>query len=228
MQQVACRFTKCSSGAPPERAKLASIAWHALSTSICSSHSQQILASLHELPQRLDQYCLNPLFGKQGDSATDLDYYDESSLVLHGNTTITGENGVPASLDLPLMGYAAVYRSGTGASLGSNKDLVIDTSPPFVVQVTGKRSSRNMMNLPPHIWCTAEVIRTRLRKVIRRKTGFRRLHFELCLGVILGEHDFTRATDDLSLFLRLNSSPQLAKGEEETRQGVCSLYGNEI
>lgn len=73
---------------------------------------------------------------EKGDSSGDLDYYDESSLVLpDSNSTITGDNGVAANLELPPLGYAAVYRLGTGACLGANKAIVIDTSPPFVVQV---------------------------------------------------------------------------------------------
>lgn len=75
---------------------------------------------------------------EQGDSSADLDYYDQSSLALPGNAIITGENGVPANLELPPLGYASVYRLGTGASLAANKDLVVDTSPPFVVQVRRK------------------------------------------------------------------------------------------
>lgn len=75
-------------------------------------------------------------FRGQGDSSADLDYYDESSLALPDNATITGENGVAANVDLPPLGYAAVYRVGKGSSLGANKDLIIDTSPPVVVQVT--------------------------------------------------------------------------------------------
>lgn len=66
----------------------------------------------------------------------DLDYYDESSLALPRNATITGENGVAVNLWLPPVGYVAVYRLGTGTSLGANKALVIDTAPPIVVQVT--------------------------------------------------------------------------------------------
>ena len=31
-----------------------------------------------------------------------------------------------------------MYRVGTGSSLGTNKDLVVDTSPPVVVQVSKK------------------------------------------------------------------------------------------
>lgn len=72
---------------------------------------------------------------EQGDSSEDLDYYDESSLVLPDNSSITGDNGVAASLELPPLGYAAVYRLGTGASLGAKKAIVIDTSAPLVVQV---------------------------------------------------------------------------------------------
>lgn len=71
----------------------------------------------------------------QGDASVDLDYYDESSLVLADNSTITGDNGVDANLDLPPVGYAAVYRLGTGASLGANQDIAIDTTPPIVVRV---------------------------------------------------------------------------------------------
>lgn len=77
----------------------------------------------------------SPLAREKGDSSPELDYYDESSLALPGNATVTGENGVPANLELPPLGYAAVYRLGTGASLGANKGLVVDTSPPYVVQV---------------------------------------------------------------------------------------------
>lgn len=73
---------------------------------------------------------------EKGDYSADLDYYDESSLALPANATITGGNGVAVNLDLPPLGYAAVYRVGKGSSLGANKDLVIDTSPPVVVQVT--------------------------------------------------------------------------------------------
>lgn len=71
----------------------------------------------------------------QGDSSADLDYYDELSLTLPENSSITGANGVAANLELPTVGYSAVYRLGTGASLSANKDIIIDTMPPFVEQV---------------------------------------------------------------------------------------------
>ncbi|CAM9804617.1 unnamed protein product, partial [Scytosiphon promiscuus] len=71
---------------------------------------------------------------QEGDSSADLEYYDRSSLTLPNNSSIVGENGVLANLELPPLGYPAVYRLGTGASLGANKGLVIDTSPPFVMQ----------------------------------------------------------------------------------------------
>lgn len=71
----------------------------------------------------------------QGDSSADLDYYDESSLALPENSSITGANGVAANIELPTVGNSAVYRLGTGASLSANKDIVIDTMPPFVEQV---------------------------------------------------------------------------------------------
>ena len=76
-----------------------------------------------------------PCVCEKGDSSDDLDYYDESSLMLPDLATITGENGVAANLQLPSLGYAAVYRLGTGASLGAYKGLIVDTSPPSVVQV---------------------------------------------------------------------------------------------
>ncbi|CAM9114790.1 unnamed protein product [Hapterophycus canaliculatus] len=71
---------------------------------------------------------------QEGDSSADLEYYDQASLTLPENSTIIGENGVSANLELPPLGYPAVYRLGTGASLSANKGLVIDTSPPFIVQ----------------------------------------------------------------------------------------------
>lgn len=85
---------------------------------------------------------LPPSTRDQGDSSADLEYYDQSSLALPDNSTITGENGVVANLELPPLGYPAVYRLGTGASLGANKGLVIDTSPPFIVQVGWGRITR--------------------------------------------------------------------------------------
>lgn len=73
----------------------------------------------------------------QGDLSADLDYFDESSLVLSDNSTITGENGVAANIALPPLGHAAVYRLGTGTSLGANSDIVVDTSAPTVITVRG-------------------------------------------------------------------------------------------
>lgn len=86
--------------------------------------------------------------GRQGDSSEDLDYYDESSLTLPDNATITGDNAVRANLDLPPLGYAAVYRLGTGSSIGANKGIVIDTIPPVIVQVER--------------WCTPRMRRMRV------------------------------------------------------------------
>lgn len=71
----------------------------------------------------------------QGDSSADLDYSDESSLILSDNSTIIGENGVAVNTALPPLGHAAVYRVGTGTSFSANSDIVIDTTPPIVVMV---------------------------------------------------------------------------------------------
>lgn len=71
----------------------------------------------------------------QGDLSADLDYVDEFSLILPDNSTMTGENGIAVNIALPPIGHAAVYRVGTGISLSTNSDIVIDTSPPVVVMV---------------------------------------------------------------------------------------------
>lgn len=72
---------------------------------------------------------------QQGDLSADLDYVDEASLSLPGNSIITGENGVAANLVLPTLGHAAVYRSGKGTSLGATSNIVINTSRPIVTTV---------------------------------------------------------------------------------------------
>lgn len=85
----------------------------------------------------------------QGDSSADLDYYDQSSFVLPDNATVLGEHDCAVNLTLPPLGYAAVYRLGTGSSLSANKDIVIDTSPPVVVRASS--INRTYTNEPAKI-----------------------------------------------------------------------------
>ncbi|CAM9289872.1 unnamed protein product, partial [Sphacelaria rigidula] len=79
---------------------------------------------------------------QKGDMSADLDYFEESSLVLANNSTITGENGVAANIELPPSGHAASYRLGTGTSLSANSDIVIDTSTPTIITVESPNEAR--------------------------------------------------------------------------------------
>jgi hypothetical protein len=63
-----------------------------------------------------------------GDASADLDYTSINALTLNGGTIAEQGSGISATLTLPTPG-------GSG-SLGANKNIVIDTAPPVVSNVT--------------------------------------------------------------------------------------------
>lgn len=127
-------------------------------------HSAASISTLEPHPLRLLSCCSLA----QGDASADLDYFDESSLALSDNSTIVGENGVTANLELPPVGYAAVYRVGSGSSLSANKNLVIDTTSPFVEQVTG-REERGGSVFPSGLWLNSGMSLVEFWHVIVRR-----------------------------------------------------------
>ena len=67
-----------------------------------------------------------------GDTSADLDYLGTTALALSGGT-ICGSDGMNAAVTLPA--------PGTAGSLGANKNLVIDTTPPAAPLVTSPAST---------------------------------------------------------------------------------------
>lgn len=65
---------------------------------------------------------------QSGDSSPDLDYASSSALALAGGTINATTGGTPAVLTLPA--------PGASGSLGANKNIIIDTTPPTVQSVT--------------------------------------------------------------------------------------------
>jgi len=105
-----------------------------------------------------------------GDTSADLDYVDISSLTLNGGT-IKDATGNDATLTLPAPGAAG--------SLGANKAIVIDTTPPTVLTVTvNDIDSSTTINTGDEIVITfSEAIKT---STVRTDSN---AHFDLDLGL---------------------------------------------
>jgi hypothetical protein len=83
---------------------------------------------------------------RPGDKSSDLDYSSTTALVagpIGVGGIVIGSNGQAANLTLPAPGDAANYRLGRGMSLSASKNIIIDSSPPKVIQVTSPDADRS-------------------------------------------------------------------------------------